>query len=183
MATPMTARRTEQPAPEGLARTVADYELPDDGVPRVTSAEHAREVRAFDAELHRIRRDGDAEALAAIVARQAAAGYGGPVDVDGGGVMIHVQPGPLAPGARVRCSCGSEMLATQFEEHAGIYERAREAVRWSGPLAPLPWTLHGQRLIDNSVPAGTEPSITAELPALAEAPLASELLMTEGAAA
>jgi hypothetical protein len=146
-------------AREGLTRTLADLSpaAADDGPSRVTGAEHALTMQAFAL---RILRATPAE-LDTIDAAHRAAGYGGPVD-DDGGALGACAPGPEAPGPRVTCACGSEMLERQFDEHARRFEAA------AGSLSQ--WTLHATRLAERGLPAGTAPTVVSTAPGLPETP-------------
>ena len=145
-------QRVEAPARDGLTRTLADLATPDDGPSRVTGAEHALTMQAFAL---RILRATPTE-LDAIDAAHRAAGYGGPVD-DDGGALGACAPGPEAPGPRVTCVCGSEMLERQFEEHVEVTARGG-------------WTLHATRLAERGLPAGTAPTVVRTAPGLPESP-------------
>ena len=141
-------------AREGLTRTLADLSpaTADDGPSRVTGAEHASALRAF---AHWLLGATPAE-LDALTARHRAAGYGGPVD-DDGGALGACAPGPEAPGRRVVCTCGSTMLERQFEEHVEVTARGG-------------WTLHATRLAERGLPAETSPAVASTAPGLPESP-------------
>lgn len=123
----------------------------NDDLSRVPYAEHGAAVRAFALELARMYREGDTAGLAAVDAHHRAAGYGGVVVDDGGGALLKCAPGPVAEGARVTCSCSSEMLERQFNEHAEL--AAREGTHWN---------LHRTRLAERGLPAETPAAIVAE---------------------
>ncbi len=147
-------QRVEAPAREGLTRTLADLSpaAADDGPSRVTGAEHARALQAV---AHWLLSATPAE-LDALTERHRAAGYGGPV-TDDGGALGACAPGPEAPGPRVTCVCGSEMLERQFEEHVEVTARGG-------------WTLHAARLAERGLPAETSPAVASTAPGLTESP-------------
>lgn len=76
------------------------------------------------------------------------------------------EPRALARGPRVVCSCTSEMLADQFAKHVDLVKEA------AGRLSA--WTLHGAKLAEAGLPAGTPPAIVAHLPSI-EATVSLEL--------
>lgn len=104
--------------------------------------EHAERLHVFAVELARAMREGDAATLAAITARQRAAGYGGVVapHVD---AISAAQPRERPAGPWLHCPrCGAEQLAHQVAEHD-----ARAA-----STDPCVWSLCRARIAEGHAP-------------------------------